>query len=36
LVEARQANPVLPLDLLFRPALGSVALIRWIGKNDPT
>lgn len=27
LVEARQANPVLPLDLLFRPALGSVALV---------
>jgi DHA2 family methylenomycin A resistance protein-like MFS transporter len=27
LVEARQANPMLPLDLLFRPGLGSVALV---------
>jgi hypothetical protein len=27
LAEARQANSVLPLDLLFRPALGSVALV---------
>lgn len=27
LVEARQANPLLPFDLLFRPALGSVALV---------
>jgi len=26
-VESRQANPVLPLDLLFRPGLGSVALV---------
>jgi MFS transporter, DHA2 family, methylenomycin A resistance protein len=26
-VESRQANPMLPLDLLFRPALGSVALV---------
>ena len=25
--EARQANPMLPLDLLFRPTLGSVALV---------
>ena len=27
LVEARQANPLLPLGLLFRPALGLVALV---------
>ena len=26
-VESRHANPMLPLDLLFRPALGSVALV---------
>jgi MFS transporter, DHA2 family, methylenomycin A resistance protein len=26
-VESRQAKPMLPLDLLFRPALGSVAIV---------